>query len=443
MSLMCQVENFFRCYSVGILPDIESAIVGYNFWAEGIKGYGQKMFLNGCSIIRLQEPSGFKYGGGNRVRQLSLNDNWVNNGPNNFSYGQSYNYTTTDPSGAIISSGVAYEPQVGGEESALRTPVQYTQDVSMSNSYHTFIENPVMQSYYPGASVGYSKVTVTSIGKQNAIADNSSNVLSKSAEPISIYQFYTPKDFPVIQDQTDLSDDPPITIQFSIPGIYTTFKKRKARSQGYSVVLNDMAGKLKSLKVLTQPTSTNPSGNLVSEQDYKYQTISPYDPSNVNQLSDVVQVLQNDGSVTANGGYQSALIGESSDIFIDMNANKQESTTWGLDLDVDFMLPWFLYLMPFPSVAYDETSLKTVVTNKVIYKTGILQNVTTTTDESKVTQSNLAYDPNTGEPILTSITNQFNNTIYNYSYPAYWYYPGMGGAFTKILDIRQQGPCIL
>lgn len=414
--------------SVATVPSqLLSSFVGFNEYAL-VTGFGQNVYMNGRSVIRLAEPSGKKYGGGERVHALTLSDNWVNtNNPANptadyFSYGQTYTYTL-DGTPTGTSSGVAYEPEPGFEESALCNPVNYTNSVLFSSNYHTFIETPVMKSYYPGASVGYSKVTVTSIGKSLANNDNTANILSRSAAPMSVYEFYTPKDFPVIFNETDISSDPPITIPIIIPGLLSTFVKRKARSQGYSVILNDMAGKMKRLTVSTQPVSGSTNSNLISEQDYIYQTSKPYNSGSMNTLSDTVQVL------TADNTYKSALVGQSSDVFIDMNENDQETYGAGLAIDIDFAAPFELYGAPIPNMSYSDLNVRTIVTNKVIYRTGILQSVVTTTDQSKITKTNLAYDPNTGQPLLTSTTNEFNNDVYNYSYPAYWYYPNMGGAY--------------
>jgi len=404
------------------LTDLDQMVTGFNDYALQLN-YGKNIYLNGRSVIRLEEPTGEKWGGGVKVTQLTLQDNWVNGGSQNFDYGQNYDYTTTDPNGNIISSGVAYEPEIGNEESALCTPVDYTLSTPLSSNYHLFLENPIMRSYYPGASVGYGKVTVTSIGKGEAYSDNTNNILANSAAPVSTYEFYTPKDFPVASNQTDLSTDAPLTRPFLIPGLYSSLKKRKARSQGYSVVLNDMAGKLKSVIVRAQPVGSNPIGTLISEKDYNYQTVQPYNPNSVNQLSDTVQVLMDDGH------YASALLGQSSDVFSDMNEDVQQSTGAGVNFDVDIGIPFLFFAFPIPYFSYSQLSLRTVVTNKAIYRTGILDSIVTTTDNSKVVEKNLAYDPQTGEPLLTSVTNQYNTPIYNYSYPAYWYYPNMGGAY--------------
>jgi hypothetical protein len=48
------------------------------------------------------------------------------------------------------------------------------------------------------------------------------------------------------------------------------------------------------------------------------------------------------------------------------------------------------------------------------------------TDQSTITTENLAFDPVTGQPLLTSVIDQYETPVYNISYPAYWYYKNMG-----------------
>jgi hypothetical protein len=49
-----------------------------------------------------------------------------------------------------------------------------------------------------------------------------------------------------------------------------------------------------------------------------------------------------------------------------------------------------------------------------------------------VSTQNLAYDAETGELLLSSATTDFNDTVYSLTYPAHWYYDGMGQAYRNI-----------
>ncbi|MCB0401220.1 MAG: hypothetical protein KDD41_03995 [Flavobacteriales bacterium] len=411
--------------SVALFNDLISTITGFNVWCK-TRGYGETIALGGESIVRLYDEDQIKQGGGSRVSRLTINDNWDNDEDGaleNAEYGQVYDYTL--PNG--LSSGVAYEPRMGGEESALRKPITYSESTPLkSTTQNLFVEEPLMESYYPGQSVGYSKVTVSSIAPELAYADNNTNNLLVSSAPITVYEFYTPKDFPVWADQTDLSNDPDILRPLMVPGIYTNFKKKRARSQGYSVVLNDMAGKQKAVTQRTRPNLNNPSGEVISKEEYIYQTQSPYSASKPNYLDNRVKTLNEDGT------YTTAVIGQSHDIFIDMNENRETSKSRTIEFNIEFQTPFLLAIVPIPYWGDMELSTKTVVTNKIIHRTGILKEVITTTDESVIKQQNLAFDIHTGTPLLTQVTNEYKDPIYSHSIPAHWYYAGMEGAYQNI-----------
>lgn len=430
-----QAINFISSIP-GVANDAISMIAGYNQWAY-MKGFSKKIKLNGWSVIRLQDPDE-KFGGGDRVAELKLVDTWENDGTSNnrdnFSYGQKYSYDLEDGT----SSGVAYEPQIGGDENALRTPRPYEHSVPVKGTQHLFIENPIMESYYPGAGVGYSRVTVESIGPDNALAESvsSDNLLLHTSAPISVYEFYTPKDFPVLVDETPITADASIVRPIMIPGIYSDYKKQMARSQGYSVVLNDMAGKLRSVEIRTRPTvsgsSNNADGSLISRQTFIYNTEEPYSEDKVNKLCSKVQVMSCSSGVVK---YQTALVGQSHDIFIDMNENREYMKSRGVDvnLELQFVVATgtlsFLWPMPLVNISKSDVRQRTVVVNKIIHRSGILKEVVTTDHESTVKSTFIAFDKETGEPLLTKITNEYEDDVYGFTYPAHWYYPAMQGAY--------------
>lgn len=433
-SIPAQIANLLGS-AITLQADLSQAMISFNGWAYA-KGYCQNMDLNGRSVIRLYEPDGRKYGGGSRVHSITVNDNWDNDptntvsgvDPDNYTYGMEYNYDITE-NGQTISSGVCYEPRIGGEESALRQPIDYVNSTPLHSQENLFLETPLLESYYPGAMVGYRKVTATSIAPQKAdLEDNNSadgsNLLKHDAAPITIYEFYSPKEFPVIFDQTDINADPAIVRPVIIPGIYTSFSKRKARSQGYSIVLNDMAGKPRSVTQRTRPTTNNPNGTLISKMEYIYNTEQPFSDLSRNKLSSKVQVLLDDGS------FQTAAVGQTHDVFIDMNENLQTSVSGGLEANLDVAYPGPL-LMPsfFPTIDKRELSMRTVVVNKIIYRTGIVKEVIATHEASTIKTENIAFDIETGEPLLTKTSNEFGDPIYNYSYPGHWFYDGLKGGY--------------
>jgi hypothetical protein len=123
--------------------------------------------LSKC-FVRLNDPDGFKYGGGHRVKSVILKDNWnTMTGQYTSSYGQQYDYTTTENFNGTtrtISSGVAsYEPSIGGEENPWQTIMQVEDQLPMGPTSYGAVEMPVLDAFFPAPVVGYSKVTVTSV----------------------------------------------------------------------------------------------------------------------------------------------------------------------------------------------------------------------------------------------------------------------------------------
>ena len=435
--VFAKIGNLLTTASSSV-EELKSTFTGFNNYAYSyinkinFKQYARQIRLEGYTIIKLQDSDGIKYGGGNRVKRLTMQDNWVNAGQyQQATYGQEYDYSIEED-GRKISSGVAYEPPFGGEESALRSPIEYDEKPLLASNRSLFIENPILESYYPAASVGYRKVTVQSIGAERAKeeSDNKNDLASTSA-PISVYEFYTAKDFPVITDATDLSHDKASYLFYMIPGVYSTYNKYEARSQGYSITLNDMPGKMKRVSQYTKPEIVNgqivKQAQLISSQQYIYNTKEEYSENKINELENEVDVFT---GYSANGGiYNKALIGQTYDMFVDMQENRDESSTSGGEANIDLMLPSF-FIMPTLDISDSEISQKLTVTMKVVHKKGILKEIIATDQKSIIKTENLVFDPVTGSVLLTKVTNEYNDPIYNINFPAHWAYnEGVGPAY--------------
>ncbi len=418
-----QIMTIFSAPSTAINSAIDMVIGYYNH--SYAKGYGNTIRLNGRSEIRLLDDDLIKKGGGYRVRKLYINDVWSSGNAN---YGQTYDYTMTE-NGATISSGVAYEPSLGYEETPQFLPVEYSESLPFGTVRSLFVAKPVLRMFYPSAQVGYRKVTVKSIAPEEALADNNNNYISPStsAQPIMIYEFYSPKDFPVITNETAISADPPYTRLAMIPGAYSEQKKSMARSQGYSVVLNDMAGKPKSTSTLERYT-----GVIISKQEFIYQTKNQYNPNGKNELNNIVKIINEDGD------FIDAVIGQSVDTYFEWEENYSENKSFGLDLNFEFQIPLMTLPIPLPVKTKQKTSLKTVVAHKIIYKTGVIKAVKTTERNYTLTQENIAFDPYSGTPVLTKTTNEYEDPIYNYKIFGYTQtpvYETMGSVNKRIDNI--------
>lgn len=430
---------------VSVIPAAIQTFTGYRKYAFN-HGWGRHIDLT-KSFIRLATPDKIKYGGGLRVKRITYNDNWANSSSNESSnsYGQVYNYTTTEGIGdqtVTISSGVAqYEPLIGGDEIALRHAKNYMQTIPLFTDNNLFFEYPINESYYPGPSVGYSKVTVQSIASYRTNADSKDeNPLDKHIPTTGIveYQFYTAKEYPVITDETD-NQVRKFDLFIPIPLIGQITSNKLYETQGYAITLNDMHGKLKSITNYSKNINGEVNPIPVSSVRYHYKsTTKQFDGQMVNVLDNTVPAIVNEevDPTSTNATYQkmickkkNVVMGEEYDFFVDSRQSHVFSAQGGLSLNIELSWPPPIpFPCPWPSISSSTKNLKTLVTNKVIQKSAILDTTIATDGLSTVMTINKLFDAQTGSPLLTVVTNDFDNPVYNYNHPAYWDYDGMGSA---------------
>jgi hypothetical protein len=194
--------------------------------------------------------------------------------------------------------------------------------------------------------------------------------------------------------------------------------------------LNNMHGKQKA--VATYPyiaaSTENELVNIINSAGYTSKIEYVYKEKNENgvkKVDNIVPVLRGDADPVQQ------ILGQTYDFVVDMRENNSQSTGGGAYLN--FMLSQYTPPIPFslsgmPSFDCFEETVRSVATTKVIYNSGILEKTIAYNNGSKITTTNLQWDPYTGEPLLTTVTNEFDKPVYNYSMPAYWFYPNMGSA---------------
>ncbi len=390
------------------------------------------------SGIRLASPDKIKYGGGYRVKSISITDNWGNaiNGESSRTFGQDYDYTTKDENGNKISSGVAqYEPQAGGDENALKYPMHFFGKNKLFTNNNLFTEMPVNESLFPGAQVGYRKVTVTSINTRNQVKNNEQgNPTRGRTGGITVYEFYTAKEFPSLIDYSVLSEDNNTKSTFNVPipiPLIGTIKRNYYHgSQAFKVELNDMHGKQKSVK-------TFESNNYIVNPDPITETLFEYRCKPIVYQNEQVKKLTNKVNVISKNNPDFSqltvkkIMGVDVDLFTDQRENKSFWNRIGLDFNVDIVLPIGLPSL-WPNYSNHKTLFRTYVTNKVVHRSGILKRSVSrdlqTVNDSEV----LAYDEKSGIPIVTKMKNEFGDSFYKSDLPAYYQYDKMGHAYQNI-----------
>ncbi len=383
------------------------------------------------SFARFNNPDYCKYGGGYRVKRIVIADNWTAmTGQKESYYGQEYDYSTTrevfyDSSGTKtsktikISSGVAsYEPNVGNEENPFRQPIEYQESVTMAPTDYFYTEYPYCESLFPSPSVGYSKVTVSSINKRNL----------KSFNGWEETEFYTNYDFPTVTDFTTFDKECKKTGKRKYSLINALSLKRTTLSQGFKIELNDMNGKVKSQKSYAANDSIHPISYTINYYKTKQDNIHG------TYLSNTVPIIDSaNGKVNPNG-----TIGKDIELMMDFREQTALSSGVAVNLNAETML---FFVVPvtipafFPVISIDDNRFRSAVTVKVIQRYGILDSVLHYEKGSLVSTQNVVYDAQTGDVLLSRTQNEFNDPIYNFNYPAHWAYSGMEPAYRNIAAV--------
>ncbi|MBC8756054.1 hypothetical protein H2O64_15355 [Kordia sp. YSTF-M3] len=402
--------------SLGTLAEI---FIGPNGYLEE-RAIARK-FKPEKSWIRLKHPSNTKLGGGLRVKKVMMHDNWdvmienvQANSINEYSnfYGQEYDYTLGENQG---SSGVAtWEPNMSKENPLL----QPFYDDSEKLQAREYVEMPFGKSFYPSATVTYSKVTVKNLDRTN-LAEN--KIVKKHATGKVTSTFYTSKDFPTKSDHTNI--DGMNNYKSNQANILDNVLRLSVRteltlSQGFSIVTNDMNGKSKSQEIHDE------NGNFISGVDYIYNVTEN------GELDNKLPVILADGTID-----KTKEIGVHYDVITDFNENYNLSESYGVNTNLTFfnagIIPILLGQLPF-EYKRNESILHTTTTTKVVHKTGILVEKVAHDLGASVSTKNLAWDALSGQVLLTETSNAYEDNYYNFSYPAHWAYKGMGQTVTNL-----------
>jgi len=424
---------------VKIAKDLVQAIGGLRHIASGPnlplreKGIA-KVYMPDKSFIRLQAPNGRKFGGGVRVKKIQLEDNWdvmVDRDETYRSdYGQEYNYDLKENNG---SSGVAtFEPN-GNKENPFVTPFYEGDGNSTVNSWLSpkevsYTEKPIASSFYPSPTITYSRVEVKNLKRVR----NDGVKITRHATGKVVNEFYTSKDFPTKSDLTAINGEKNKPYYDSNEGNFLDsflnavlnidVKTHVAMTQGFVVETNDMDGKQKGQSVFDE------YGQELSGVSYKY-SVSETDGTALNNKLPVIGTL---GEVETNHE-----LGVDYEVVNDFRTAVTQTNTAGAHINIVVIIFGVIPVpipMIIPSKAKHESVLKMATTTKVIHKSGILVEKIARDLGTTVSTKNKAWDAETGQILLTETINEYDDHYFNMTYPAHWFYEGMGKASNN-LDI--------
>ncbi len=373
------------------------------------------------SWIRLNSPDKKRIGGGHRVKKIEMSDEWqemafpTDNNATSI-YGQEYDYTKQEiqTNGEVweISSGVAANiPGFMSDEHPLVQPRFSNEDYVLVSDIETYEDRPIGESFFQGANVGYSQVKVRSITPTSVV---------RTAAGYTVNEFYTAFDYPTVVSSTELIQHHIEPMPFF--SMFQIKREHKAMAgQGFSIELNDMHGKPKA-----QYTFGEGKKDPLSWSKSYYKTNSKFKPQILNN-----KVL----TISPDNTIKEKEIGVEYDFVIDNRQQEAITYSAGINFNTEaFSLLVFPVVVPciIPSFSKEEVGFKSTVGTKVIKRYGVLDSTVAFQEGSSITTSNLLYDDQTGEVLLTSVENEFNDRVYNLTYPAHWAYEGMGQAYKNI-----------
>ncbi len=363
------------------------------------------------SYLRLNDPLKRKMGGGARVKRIEIHDNWRAMQTNtrtkevDFSYGVMYQYTLPDGS----SSGVAsYEPAIGKDENPFYMPIPVHIERKLGIDITNYQFEPVGELFYPSPQVIYARVTQR---------NNPHTGVTKHTMGYTISEYYTAKDFPTISLRTR-KEGIPKTLNLPLQ-VYNRNENTVAVSQGFCVELNDMHGKQKSIKEYDE------NHNLITSSEYLYKTDA------LGKLDNYVTCINQ-----ADGSKSQRQVGITYDITVDANSYFAEILGGGLELNINVSMYGLIpvvIVMPIPVVNHQITEYRGITITKVITRNGILDRIISRKLGAINQTKNIAFDPKTGNPLVTEMDNEFDESYYSVNIPAYWAYPEMGHASQNAL----------
>ena len=387
-----------------------------------------------------------KRGGGVRVKRLLMYDEGIENGDPNL-YGQEFIYEDflTDDNGNVIekiSSGVALnEPSGARSENPLvrylpRKGQTWYSKLSAGLDRKQF-EGPIGESILPAAAIGHSRVIVQNIhqgatGTGYAVNDYHT-AREHPYDKIYVYGDENPYEFLDKKvkgvDKTALGGIRKRSRSLTLPlGIFYYSNKQTHLIQGYRFIINEMHGQIKNAASYMGNYDGNEPDQALKFAGQSYQYFQP---------GEQMRMLQPNGDITWD------IPGKMTDVTMERRSvrNRNIDAELPVDLLATINIPIPIWVLPTLRFNYGTKRIATHVTSKVVRYPAMLKSVISYQDGITSESENLAYNPHTGEVMLTRTTDGFDGiqvngarhdgNIYTLNLPASWKYNSMGRQYEK------------
>ena len=343
-------------------------------------------FISDHSTMRMHIPGNIKYGGNARVSSITYKDNWKSITENS-EYDGVYTWNYKYPSRADESGVASFEPRIAIDESPFYYWSTYINPKKKFPDERNFTPTPITADLFPIPTVGYADIRVEFEG-------GVSKGYSKA-------EFFTAADYPTIEGVTEIEKSHVNNNLPSYRGFGLT-KELFGFTQGFSIQTNDYHGQPKEFSLYKSYGGT-PVIQSRSTYIYKW-------------LTDKVNVIDRDGAVNAEN------IAMEYDIHADSRFNYTKTTSITLGGGLNFTPP--IILKPYfsrPTYTKRQSGFYTYSLVKHINRSAVLDRIETEYLNSINTARNLMYDKYTGNVLLSSLTDEYEDKLYSLSYPSHWY----------------------
>lgn len=410
---------------------LESIITSFSNLGNMFTSPNQQILDNGRANVfwldktwlKLNNPRDYKIGGGHRVKEIRMYDNWDDmTGEAGVASKTVYSY---DLESGETSGVASNEPMAGGEESALIKPRFLDEKNLLAPDNRYYVEEPFAKSFFPNPSVGYSRVKV----EKFELSGVDYAQINSTGTGYSVHEFYTSKDYPTIYKSTGLSQLHDKTPDVSFAKLFGhKVKDFIAFSQGYMVETNDMHGKQKRVSIFSEDAESPIQYTVYKYQDELFGWQGS--PNTRRLVNDKNTLISPSGSKLYNRP-----IGIFYEILADSKEEGSDAEIFTVSANVDASMAFIIPLVIptiIPSKSTELTSFKYASVTKTIQKFGILEKVVSFDQGSLSEESYLAYDSETGKVIVTKTQNNFNDAYYTMDFPAHWSYDEMGPAHVNL-----------
>lgn len=342
--------------------------------------YGSSI-SQGLTTVRLYEPDDVKFGGNSRVNQIIYSDNWnAISGEYESTYSWTYQYPGRSQNFGVSTN----EPRALRDESPLYNWITYENVIEKFPNELMHTPTPVTELLYPDAVVGYQETGVQ---------------FNSSAERgYSSTSFYTARDYPVIAKQTSLHKESRYNDKDFIPVGKTV--DVFGLTQGYSIVTNEWHGAIRSSKLV------DGQDNLLSQSTYIYYG-----------AEEPVKMIDREGSI------ENKRVALEYDVHGEENFSRDKTKMLTVGVTLSWKLPWPIpFPMPNFFLSSRERGFYSYVLNKHLNYTPQVKSIQTINMQSVNVAENLAYDYHTGDVLVSSLKDEFDDKLYSVSTPGHWYY---------------------